>query len=283
MFRINRVINNNVISALEDDREVILTGRGLGFGHHAGDTYDPSKVERRFVLDDDRSAAGFTNVISQLPYEVLVLSNQIADYLQDSLGLTLTAPIQLALADHIQFAIERLAAGQRLENAMLWELKASYRDEFTAALHILEMVRESTHVALPVDEAGFITMHLVNAELSGTMSATVGTTTAVQEIVGIVRDRLGIPIAADSGAYARFLTHVKFAVQRIEDGQMLGGSDDSQLYAIVREKDPEAHECALAIAGYVLGHYGVTLPEEELLYLMLHVNRLRTRDRGPGG
>lgn len=282
MFRINRVINNNVISVLEDGREVILTGRGLGFGLHAGGTYDPSRVERRFVLEDDRSAEGFRSVISELPYEVIVLSNRIADHVRDALGLTLTAAIQLALADHIHFAIQRLAAGQRLENALLWELKSSYRQEFTTALRVLEMVREATGVVLPVDEAGFITMHLVNAELTGNMSASVGTATTVQDIVGIVRDHLGIPIAPDTGAYARFLTHVKFAVQRIEEGHLLT-STDSGLYEIVREKDPQAHECALAIAGYVRDRYDVHLPDEELLYLMMHVNRLRTRDESPAG
>ena len=42
MLRVNRVINNNVISVLEDDREVILTGRGLGYQQHPGGTYDPA-------------------------------------------------------------------------------------------------------------------------------------------------------------------------------------------------------------------------------------------------
>lgn len=277
VFRIDRVINNNVIGVIESGQEVILTGRGLGFGKHAGGTYDPSRVERRFVLADDKSAAGFTSVISELPYEVLVLSNRIADYLEAELGLQLTSAIQIALADHIQFAIERLASGQRLENTLLWELKSTYRREFTAALHILEMVREATRVVLPIDEAGFVTMHLVNAELTGSLHATIGTTTAVQDIVGLVRQHLDMVIPSDSGAYARFLTHVKFAVQRIEEGTLLSGGD-TRLYELVRTTDPAAHECALAIADYVGARYGIQLPQEELLYLMLHVARLRSRD-----
>ena len=36
--------------------------------------------------------------------------------------------------------------------------------------------------------------------------------------------------------------------------------------------------CALAIAAYVRDRYALDLPEEELLYLMVHVNRLRHRD-----
>ncbi len=281
MFRVQRVINNNVISVVEDGREVILTGRGLGFGQHPGGTYDPTKVERRFVLADDNSAEGFTSIIADIPYEVLALSNRIADHLTETLGVSLTNAAQLALADHVQFAIQRLAQGQRLEHPLLWELKSTYRAEFTTALEILEMVREATGVSMPVDEAGFITMHLVNAELGGEMGEAIGTATAVQDIVGIARAHLGVTLTPDSAAYARFLTHVKFAVQRIEDRQLLVGTD-TQLYDMVRAKDPGAHECALAIAGYVQQRYGIDLPEEELLYLMVHINRLRHRDVAAG-
>lgn len=277
VFRIDRVINNNVIAVREGERDVILTGRGLGFGQHPGGTYDPARVERRFVLDDDRSATGFTAVIAELPYEILLLSNRIADHLAETRGLRLTSAMQLALADHIQFAIERLAEGHRLENALLWELKSTYRDEFTAALEILDLVREASGVVLPVDEAGFITMHLVNAELTGRMSASLATASAVADIVALVRDRLGVALATDSIGYARFLTHVKFVVQRIEEGQLLE-NPDSSLYHMVRAQDPTSHECALAIAEYMQGRFGVQLPDEELLYLMVHINRLRHRD-----
>lgn len=277
MLRVARVVNNNVIVVIEDGHEVILTGRGLGFGQHPGGTYDPTRVERRFVLDDERSAEGFTSILSEIPYELLVLSNQIADHLSDTAGIVLSNPAQLALVDHIQFAIQRLAEGHRLEHPLLWELKSTYRQEFTAALEILDLVREAIGVVMPVDEAGFITMHLVNAELTGQLDATMGTATTVQDIVGIVRAHLGMALAPDSAAYARFLTHVKFAVQRIEDGQLLVGTD-TQLYDMVRQKDPRSHECALAIAAYVAQRYSVDLPDEELLYLMVHVNRLRSRD-----
>ena len=81
------------------------------------------------------------------------LSNQIADHLKATLDLTLTSAMQLAIADHIQFAMQRLANGQRLEHAMLWELKSTYRREFTAALEMLEMIHAETGVVMPVDEA----------------------------------------------------------------------------------------------------------------------------------
>ncbi len=281
LFQIDRVINNNVIAVVEDGRDIILTGRGLGYGQHPGGTYDPARVERRFVLDEDRSAEGFTSFLADLPYELLVLSNRIADHLRESAGITLSNAAQLALADHVQFAAQRLAQGQRLEHPLLWELKSTYRREFTAALEVLEMVRQATGVAFPVDEAGFITMHLVNAQLTGGMEAILAGTAAVQDVVGIVRACLDVALDPESVMYARFLTHVKFVVQRIETGQMLR-SGDPMLFAMVRDRDPKAHECAAAVADSLQQRYAIELPDEELLYLMVHIARLHTRDTDDG-
>ncbi|MGV1004506.1 MAG: PRD domain-containing protein [Candidatus Nanopelagicales bacterium] len=277
MFRVDRVINNNVISAREEGREVILTGRGLGFGMQPGSTYDPARVERRFVLADEPAAAGFKNVISELPYEVLVLSNRIADHLAEAFGLELGAPAQLALADHIQYAVARLAAGERLANSMTWELKATYPAEFQAALQVMAMIRDATGVSMPIDEAGFITMHLVNARRDGPTAQVDGPAPITAAVVALVERRMGLKLDVGSVAYARFLTHLKFSLQRIESGQLLSGPD-SGLYPVVRERAPQAHACALEIGALVAQRYQVALPDEELLYLMLHINRLAARE-----
>lgn len=48
-MEILRVFNNNVVLAKDRGREVILTGRGLGFKAKPGMTVDDAKVARVFV------------------------------------------------------------------------------------------------------------------------------------------------------------------------------------------------------------------------------------------
>ena len=55
MVTIKKVYNNNVILAFENSskKEVILTGCGIGFGKKPNDTVDDSKIEKKFVIQDN--------------------------------------------------------------------------------------------------------------------------------------------------------------------------------------------------------------------------------------
>ncbi|MFR0954943.1 MAG: CAT RNA binding domain-containing protein [Roseburia inulinivorans] len=48
---IQKVINNNVISAYdENQQEVVIMGKGIGFKAHTGDAIDESRIEKVFGL-----------------------------------------------------------------------------------------------------------------------------------------------------------------------------------------------------------------------------------------
>ena len=186
--------------------------------------------------------------------------------------------MQLAIADHIQFAMQRLATGQRLEHAMLWELKSTYRREFTAALEMLEMIHASTGVVMPVDEAAFLTMHLVNAELNGDMSTT-------RE-----HDHGGPGHRGPRAGAARRAPGAGLGgVRAVPDPREVRGPAHRGRAAARRHRPRRSttwcgcrtrkHTSApWRSPGTCADRYDVDLPEEELLYLMVHVNRLRHRD-----
>ena len=49
---IQKVINNNIVSACDDmGREVVVMGRGLGFGVKPGMGVDESKIEKVFRIE----------------------------------------------------------------------------------------------------------------------------------------------------------------------------------------------------------------------------------------
>lgn len=50
---IKRVFNNNVAMVTSDDgSELIVIGRGLCFGRHAGDAIDEASVEKTYALQE---------------------------------------------------------------------------------------------------------------------------------------------------------------------------------------------------------------------------------------
>ena len=53
---------------------------------------------------------------------------------------------------------------------------------------------------------------------------------------------------------------------------------EKQLAMERSERKEYSHAQLVKMAGYVRARYRVELPDEELLYVMVHVNRLRRRD-----
>ena len=53
-MKILKVINNNVVSACDDKgKEIVVMGKGLGFGKKNGDILDESKIEKKFSMPDE--------------------------------------------------------------------------------------------------------------------------------------------------------------------------------------------------------------------------------------
>ena len=53
---IEGIINNNVVSSKEDDgREVVVMGRGIGFGRKKGDALPQEGIEKIFTVGDEES------------------------------------------------------------------------------------------------------------------------------------------------------------------------------------------------------------------------------------
>ncbi|WP_180357887.1 PRD domain-containing protein [Streptomyces sp. NP160] len=281
-MKVDRVFNNNIIRVMDGGTETILTGLGLGFRMRPGDVVDESKVEKRFVLEPEAGGSIVGALVADLAYEVLQLADALATTAHERLGVELTPRVHFALADHLSAALERSRAGQRIENPLLWEVRSAYPTEFAVALEMLDQVSAHAHVTLPLDEAGYLTMHLVNATLTGNMEATLRASETVREIIAIVARRVGIAAAPQSNDFLRFVTHVKYFVQRLEDAAPLSGAH-AEVYEMLRASDEEVSAAAMEVAEYATDRYGGEVTSEELLYLMLHIHRVRrARPAAPG-
>ena len=107
-MKIIKVINNNVVSALDKDaEEVVIMGKGIGFRAKPGQIVDEKQVEKTFRLDDKKSTGQFARLVERLPVEYLKVSDQIITYAKNNIGLKLHQSIYLTLTDHISFVIER--------------------------------------------------------------------------------------------------------------------------------------------------------------------------------
>jgi len=209
--------------------------------------------------------------------EYVKVTEEMIQYAKNKLGKKLNDIIYISLTDHINFAIERQKQGIKIVNPLLWEIKRIYKDEFQIALEALKMIKDKLAIELPEDEAGFIAMHFVNAELNEEMTDVANMTKIIQDILNIVKYHFKIELDEDSLNYFRFLTHLKFFAQRLINNMLLK-SDDDELYEIVKNKHPEAYACTKKIKDYIQKVHGHEITSEEKLYLTIHIDRVVNRN-----
>jgi beta-glucoside operon transcriptional antiterminator len=277
IVKIAKVINNNVISVIQEDgAELVVMGRGLAFKKKPGDDVEEDKIEKVFALKNKQTSDNFKMLLREVPIELVVVVEEIIDYTKNTLGKKLNENIYVSLTDHINFAIERHQQGLEIKNALLWEIKQLYKEEFQVGKKALEQINQKFNIELPEDEAGFIAIHIINAEMNEEVVNTMNITKFIQQIMTIVKYHFKAEFDEDSLSYFRFITHLKFFAQRIFKGTHYDNNYD-YLYKIIKEKHPDAAECTEKIKKFVKKEYNHELTNEEMLYLTIHIERVVNR------
>ena len=275
---IEKVINNNIISAYEKSgAEVIVMGRGIGFKKKQGEMVPADQISKIFRIKSRTLAEQFKELLANMPLERVRISDEIISHAKDHLKLKLNQSIYVTLTDHINFAIERVSQGIEPQNALLWEIKRFYPQEFQLGIYALELIHDRLGILLPEDEAGFIALHFVNAEYGTDIRDAVKFPDQMQAIVDIVEHDLGILLDESSLHYERFMTHIKFLIQRIYRKELLS-SEDRELSLLMQRKYPREYQCSLKVAEYIMQATGSRLSEEEIMYLSVHIRRVSTID-----
>ncbi len=276
-MKIEKVFNNNVVSAFnEENIELVVMGKGLAFQKKPGDEIEEEKIEKVFTLKNKDMSERFKTLLYEVSLELMEVAEEMITLAKEKLGRELNDSIYVSLTDHINFAIERNKKGLDIKNALLWEIKKLYKDEFAIGLEALTMIKEKLDVTLPEDEAGFIAMHIVNAELNEEMPNIVNITKTMQDILKIVKYHFGIDFNEESLNFFRFVTHLKFFAQRLYSKTYMKSEDDF-LYEAVKNKHKAAYECTEKINDYVKKQFDYELTNDEKLYLTIHIERVINR------
>lgn len=272
-MQIIKVINNNVISS-EDDKgkEIVVMGKGIGFGKKAGEEIDETKIEKVFSLPDE-STSQFMQVVKDMPYEYIRTAELVIAYARETLGYHLSKNIYVTLTDHLGYAIERKRQGIVVANELSWEMKKFYNAEFQVGLKALDIVKQELDVELPEDEAGFIAMHLVNAQMGGQMNQSRNMPAMIKDILNIVRYTFQVELDEKSLSYERFVTHLRFFVQRVisrEDSER----NDEEFDQLIADCFPRSYECAQKIKSYMKKKLDYEVSDVEISYLAVHIHRV---------
>jgi len=277
-MHIAKVLNNNVVVVLDEHRrEQVVMGRGLAFQKRVGDLLDEAKIEKIFALQSDELVGRLGELLSQIPLEVMTTCDRIIERACERLG-KLQESVYITLTDHCHFAIERQKNGVALRNVLLWEIKRLYPKEFTLGQEARALIAKRLGVELAEDEAGFIALHLVTAQLNSEMPEVMHVTRVMQEILQLVKYQLHLEYNEESLSYQRFVTHLKFFAQRMLTRTVVE-DDDAELHSAVKDNYAKAWKCAETVALHLQNSYQRSLTTEEIMFLAIHIERVRKEGR----
>ena len=269
-------INNNVALASSDaGEEIVVFGKGVGFHEMPYELEDESVIQRVFRDVDEKCIGGFANIAD----DVLLVASDIVAMADKALDCALAGNLVVCLADHLQYALERMGDGIAIENPLSHEVAFVYPREVELGRRGIELVSERMGVNLPESEITSIALHLVNAEVDGMgssqdMDLVMKSTVILERATQVIEGQLGQQLDRTSYAYVRFVAHLRFLIRRL----MRGGckeTENSGLFRQAARDFPDAYRCAAGINEYLKRDYNWSCSDEEMLYLMMHVNRLR--------
>ena len=256
---IKRVFNNNVAMVTSDDgSELIVIGRGLCFGRHAGDAIDEASIEKTYALQegtsqDSRTIDRLAHLLESIPTVNLVISEDIVQMLRRELNVDINDKILIALADHISLALDR--------------------KEYALAGRALQIIKDYLGIEMSEEEQGFITLHIVNATMPQRSDRLIISVQLVRDVLAIVSERYATTLDDTSLPYERFVRHLQFFAQRALDptaGQISGDA----LFRIDETAYPCAFSCADAIAAHLSSTFNVVVTDAEKSYLAYHIVNL---------
>ena len=274
MFFKKRLNNNAVIAHDGNGKEKILMGCGLGFKMQEGDIVDENKVEKVFSLTDPKMNRLLQELAINTPIEFIDFAEEIILYAKKQIDNDINENIIVSLCDHVYMAVERFKQGIEVKNVMLWDIKKFYRDEFEVGLYALDIIKKRFGVQRAEDEAGFIALHIVNAQIDLHKKSVKEITEVMQEIETIVRITFATKLDTNSVYYYRFITHLKFFAERLFNEKTYENQDVQGLLDMIKIKYVKAYNCVLKISDFLYNKYNYVLSDEEILYLSIHITQI---------
>lgn len=275
MIVLKRINNNAVLCIDSSGNQVVALGKGLA-QCAVGQKVDLDLVDHTFYDVDPR----YVELMKDLSLDYLEISAQIVNVAKGMLSYCLSPNIEVAMADHLQFAIQRMRDHIYLSAPLSYDLQQNYPLEYKIAQWSIELIKQTLGISLPRNEVSGIAMCLINGAYSSpgaTPSESAKTQdTLIEQIVALVESNMQVSVNRDGFGFARFATHMQYLISRVSSGETIA-TENSDMYDLASKGNRTASACVDAIDALISGTYKQPLTDEEKLYLILHINRICSR------
>lgn len=273
-MKVIKKINNNVALCCDKNgKELIAFGSGIGFPKMPYELTDLSKISKTFY----GVSGNYIKLLDDIPDEIFIISSKIVDYAQSKLACDMNPNIVFTLADHINFAIERYEKRIAVKMPFSYDIEHLYKKEIEIGKRSIVFINKVKKIHLSKDEATGIALHFINSENITKNNNTIDDEQIIKDLTTIIEKEFDLSINKKGFSYSRFVTHIQYLLKR-QQTNISVLSDNGKIYKELIKDYPNTYQCVLKIKDYIVDSLDWELNDEELLYLMLHINRLYYRE-----
>ncbi|TYS68052.1 transcription antiterminator [Sutcliffiella horikoshii] len=273
-MRVKKVLNNNVLIAAHPEyNEVILTGKGIGFGKRTGEDISVESAEKFFVLRDQEEQQQYKQLLSYVDESFIGLMNECIERIEKRFEVRLNEHIHVGLTDHLYFAVKRIQQGLDIKNPFLTETELAYPKEYTVALEIVEWLNEKLGISVPVGEVGFITLHIHSALTNRELSEVNKHTQLISRMVDVIEESLKMSVDRTDVNYLRLIRHFHASIERVQKDENRPENQEA-LAKVLQAEYPVCYNLAWKLIKIMQQNLHKPVPDAEAVYLTLHLQRL---------
>lgn len=279
MLTIVKTFNNNVVLATQNEQEVVVIGKGVGYQKKPGDILKKQKSDQLYVSSQNNWVEHFSNLFSEIEPKYFDLASKIIAQAQEHLQTTFNSYLLISLTDHLHFAVYRFQQQMNLQNNLLWQIKQLYPTEFAEGLQAVAQLNQTFAVDLGEDEAGFIAMKFVENNLNLAQSQNFSKETKIIEgILNIIKYHFHLTLDYNALETQRLITHLRFFVARHLEAEPPVAADDL-LWETLQQQYPEIEAVIVKIVKFLRKNFHIEIASNEKAYLLLHISRLLVRNQ----
>ncbi|TDW11411.1 BglG family transcriptional antiterminator [Breznakia blatticola] len=269
-------INNNVAICVDGNgNELIAFGKGLGFPQMPYEIDNLDRIEMTFYKVSEQ----FMQLLQEIPEEIFQISAKVVQRANKILNKSLNPNVVFSLADHLNFAIERMQKYQKMKFAFSYDVEQLYPVESELGRYTLELMQRELYISLPKAEITSIALHFVQAEDDPNIDQEeIKLEKLMDKITEMLEQDFQVKIMQEEFNYNRFVSHIRYLLKRMQEGQQFMDTNES-IVSSLKAGLPEVYQEAKKVAEVIAHYYHVESSEEELAYLMIHINRILEQAR----
>ena len=271
-YKVLKSLSNNVVVSEKDNNVYVLFGKGIGFGKKTGEFIaKDSNIDQKFIKIDGSEKDNYVKIMNNIEGEILAVSEEIISLAEDILGEKLNSHIHIGLSDHISFAMKRVDIGIDIVNPFLNEIQTLYPDEYMIAEKGTILIKEKFNISLHDSEIGFITLHIRSARVNGEVAQNLKYARIIKEVIDYVQEILGTKKNQKLVEYARLVSHLRYALDRIENDKI----PKNVMLESIKTSMSEEFKISEKVCKFISQKLSKEICEDEVGYITMHIYRLR--------